>query len=79
MDKPANQKLWNMLVIQAKAKFRTWPSLPASKWVHGQYVEKGGRFIASSEGNGRGSMGNRTSKNVHERSTDPKDNKKGSK
>ena len=61
MNKPANQKLWNMLVIQAKAKFRTWPSLPASKWVHHQYVEKGGRFLAATD--------------VHERTTAPKTNK----
>jgi len=39
-------KLWNMLIVQAKAKFNTWPSLPASKWVHQQYVQKGGQFIS---------------------------------
>lgn len=46
-DVPANEKLWNMLVIQAKAKFQSWPSLPASKWVHQQYVQRGGRFIST--------------------------------
>ena len=49
MDVPANQKLWGMLTIQAKAKFMKFPSLPASKWIHTQYVQKGGRFIP--EGN----------------------------
>lgn len=44
-DVPANQRLWNMLVTQAKSKFPKWPSLPASKWVHQQYVQKGGQFI----------------------------------
>ncbi len=41
---PVNQKLWDMLVAQAKTKFVKWPSLPASKWVHSQYVQKGGQF-----------------------------------
>ena len=48
-DVPANQKLWNMLVLQAKAKFAKWPSLPASRWVHEQYVDKGGRFISEGQ------------------------------
>lgn len=41
---PLNERLWNSLVVQAKAKFRKWPSLPASQWVHQQYVHHGGRF-----------------------------------
>ena len=48
-DKPANTKLWNMLIVQAKSKFGTWPSLPASKWVHHQYIEKGGQFISAKD------------------------------
>lgn len=48
-DIPANQKLWNMLTVQARAKFNKWPSLPASKWVHQQYVQKGGRFISEAQ------------------------------
>lgn len=46
---PLNQRLWNSLSVQARAKFKKWPSLPASKWVHTQYVEKGGRFVDSKE------------------------------
>lgn len=46
-DVPTNQRLWNSLVVQAKAKFKTWPSLPASKWVHSQYIQRGGRFVDS--------------------------------
>jgi hypothetical protein len=41
---PLNQRLWNSLVVQAKAKFRKWPSIPAARWVHQQYVHHGGRF-----------------------------------
>lgn len=44
---PQNQRLWNMLVAQARAKFPKYPSLPASKWVHQEYLKKGGRFISS--------------------------------
>lgn len=44
---PANQKLWNMLIAQAKTKFRVYPSLAASKWIHDQYVKEGGRFVDS--------------------------------
>jgi len=48
-QKPANQKLWDMTIVQAKARFATYPSPGASHWVHKQYVEHGGRFIESSE------------------------------
>ena len=48
-DVPTNQRLWNSLVVQAKAKFKTWPSIPASKWVREQYVQKGGRFVDSKQ------------------------------
>jgi hypothetical protein len=44
---PQNQRLWNMLVAQARAKFPMYPSLPASKWVHQEYLKKGGRFVSS--------------------------------
>lgn len=46
---PTNQRLWNSLVQQAKAKFKTWPSIPASTWVRKQYVQHGGRFADSKQ------------------------------
>jgi hypothetical protein len=46
---PMNKKLWDMLVMQAKTKFVKWPSLPASKWVHSEYVKKGGQFTTEKE------------------------------
>lgn len=46
MDVPANPKLWQMLATQAKAKFPKYPSLPASKWIHQEYVKKGGQFVS---------------------------------
>jgi hypothetical protein len=45
--KPTNQKLWDMLSAQARAKFATYPSPGASNWVHKQYVQHGGQFITT--------------------------------
>ena len=36
-----------MLQVQARQKFREYPSLPASKWIHSEYVKRGGIFVAS--------------------------------
>lgn len=44
---PTNQRLWNSLVAQAKSRFKTWPSIPASTWVRKQYIQHGGRFADS--------------------------------
>lgn len=46
-DVPANEKLYAMVVNQAKAKYRVYPSPGASHWVHRRYLELGGRFIDS--------------------------------
>jgi len=42
---PANPKLWNMYVAQAKAKFRVYPSPAAAHWVHSHYAQVGGKFV----------------------------------
>ena len=47
--KPANQKMWDMIVAQAKAKYSTYPNPGASHWVRKTYTEHGGRFIETSE------------------------------
>ena len=44
---PANPKLWNMYVAQAKSKFRVYPSPAAAHWVHSHYAQSGGKFVAS--------------------------------
>lgn len=44
---PANQKLWDLLVLRAKHRFRTYPSPAASHWVHEEYLREGGRFVKS--------------------------------
>jgi hypothetical protein len=43
-DVPLNEKLYAMVVSQAKAKYRIYPSPGASHWVHQRYLELGGRF-----------------------------------
>ena len=43
-DVPTNEKLYAMVVTQAKAKYRIYPSPGASHWVHRRYLELGGRF-----------------------------------
>ena len=42
---PANPKMWNMLVAQARARFNKWPSPAASHWVHAHYSQMGGKFV----------------------------------
>jgi hypothetical protein len=48
-QKPANEKLWAMVIAQAKAKYSTYPNPAASHWVHERYVQSGGKFIDSSD------------------------------
>jgi hypothetical protein len=48
-DVPVNEKLYAMVVTQAKARYRIYPSPGASHWVHRRYLELGGKFIASEE------------------------------
>ena len=43
-DVPINEKLYAMVVFQAKAKYRIYPSPGASHWVHQRYIELGGKF-----------------------------------
>lgn len=44
-EEPVNHKLYAMVVMQAKAKYRVYPSPGASHWVHKRYLELGGKFI----------------------------------
>lgn len=46
---PTNQKLWAMIVAQAKAKYTNYPNPGASHWVHQQYLKNGGKFEETSE------------------------------
>jgi hypothetical protein len=53
---PTNEKLYAMVVAQAKAKYRIYPNPGASHWVHRRYLELGGKFIDSAEVNERKEM-----------------------
>lgn len=44
---PANTKMWDMLVAQAKTKTTKWPNPSSSNWVHTQYTQLGGKFVES--------------------------------
>lgn len=48
-EKPANLKLWQMIIAQAKAKYSTYPNPAASHWVHTKYEQSGGKFINTSD------------------------------
>jgi hypothetical protein len=48
-DVPVNEKLYAMVVTQAKAKYRIYPSPGASAWVHRRYLELGGKFESSED------------------------------
>jgi len=49
MRKPANPKLYAMVVAQARAKYSSYPNPGASAWVHKKYVQSGGQFIETTE------------------------------
>lgn len=46
---PTNEKLYHMVVFQAKLKYHPYPSPGASAWVHKRYEELGGKFEDTSE------------------------------
>lgn len=48
-SKPANEKLYAMIVAQAKAKYSNYPNPGASHWVHERYIQSGGKFIDTTE------------------------------
>lgn len=48
-DVPINEKLYAMVVGQAKARYRVYPSPGASHWVHKRYLELGGKFEDSED------------------------------
>jgi len=44
-QEPSNPRLWSMVIMQARAKFATYPSPGASHWVHSEYIKHGGQFV----------------------------------
>ena len=77
---PKNSRLWNMCVMQGKAKFAKWPSAAASAWVHQKYVQLGGTFVGSTtELSGSEKRDYDESERRKERDRGPKDTKAPSK
>jgi hypothetical protein len=66
-DVPVNEKLYAMVVGQAKAKYRIYPSPGASHWVHRRYLELGGKFEDSAERERREQMWENARQRVEER------------
>jgi hypothetical protein len=56
MKKPANPKLYAMVVAQARAKYSSYPNPGASAWVHKRYIQSGGQFIETTEATRRAGM-----------------------
>jgi hypothetical protein len=44
---PANPKMYNSIVVQAKSRFAKYPSPAAAHWVHTKYTQMGGKFVPS--------------------------------
>ena len=79
MRKPANPKLYNMIVAQAKAKYSNYPNPGASAWVHKKYVQAGGQFIETTEATRKATMAKRKHEKEEERKRTTKKAEKGKK
>lgn len=80
MKKPANQKLYDLIVAQARAKYSNYPNPGASHWVHKQYVEHGGQFIETTEADRKKKMAAKKQAAAAGKKPDKKSsNKKGEK
>ena len=81
MKKPANPKLYAMIVAQARAKYSSYPNPGASAWVHKKYVQSGGQFIETTEATRRAGMAKKKhdkekTKHLEEKKDVKKDKKK---
>lgn len=80
MKKPANPKLYAMIVAQARAKYSSYPNPGASAWVHKRYVQSGGQFIETTEATRRVAMAKRKEDREKAKHLETKkDDKKGDK
>ena len=75
MRKPANPKLYAMIVAQARAKYSNYPNPGASAWVHKKYVQSGGQFIETTEATRRATMAKRKHEKEQERKRTTKKSK----
>ena len=75
MRKPANPKLYAMIVAQARAKYSNYPNPGASAWVHKKYVQSGGQFIETNEATRAKTMAKRKHEKEQERKRTTKKSK----
>jgi hypothetical protein len=79
MRKPANPKLYAMIVAQARAKYSSYPNPGASAWVHKKYVQSGGQFIETTEATRRANMAKKKQENAKSKERETKKEVKTSK
>jgi hypothetical protein len=79
MRKPANPKLYAMIVAQARAKYSSYPNPGASAWVHKKYVQSGGQFIETTEATRRANMAKKKQENARNKERETKKEIKTSK
>jgi hypothetical protein len=79
MRKPANPKLYAMIVAQARAKYSSYPNPGASAWVHKKYVQSGGQFIETTEATRRANMAKKKQENARSKERETKKEVKTSK
>jgi hypothetical protein len=79
MRKPANPKLYAMIVAQARAKYSSYPNPGASAWVHKKYVQSGGQFIETTEATRRAGMAKKKQENARNKERETKKEVKNSK
>ena len=80
MRKPANPKLYAMVVAQARAKYSSYPNPGASAWVHKRYIQSGGQFIETTEATRKVAMAQKKQDKEKAKSRETKtEDKKGDK
>ena len=72
---PQNPRLWAMVQREARMRFRQFPSLPASKWMHDEYVKRGGIFVESKKKDLRHKRGQMTAQGKKEEEQEKEQNK----
>lgn len=42
---PANKALFTRVKVEAKKKFKMWPSVYGSIWLYREYEKRGGKYV----------------------------------
>ena len=79
MRKPANPKLYAMIVAQARAKYSNYPNPGASAWVSKKYQQAGGQYVETTEATRRANMTRKKQENAKNKERESKKEVKNSK